>query len=115
MESTNWDDSYKSKCGPKHGARPTPADNLLTKTHWQEKPKFNKFCKQGYNTPVYPSIFITPVHQWRKWKIGNLEKKILGKIWKIKCDFYSIILLMCAYSTSVAMTRMCHQQQLNPT
>ena len=29
--------SYILKCGPKHGARPTLAENLLTKTHKQEK------------------------------------------------------------------------------
>ena len=33
----NWDNSYISKCGPKRGARPTLAENLLTKTHQQEK------------------------------------------------------------------------------
>ena len=90
MESTNWDNSYISKCG----ARPTPADNLLTKTQWQEKPRFNKCCKQGYNTPVYPSIFNTPVHHGENEKLEIWRKFFLEKNGKIKCDFYSIILLM---------------------
>ena len=31
-----------------------------------EKLNLTKCCKQGYNTPVYSSIFNTPVHPWRK-------------------------------------------------
>ena len=74
----------------------TPMDNLLTKTHQHTKNKNKKSCKQGYNTPVYQGIFKTPVQPWRKQKIGILEKFKLEKNGKIKCDFYSIILLMCA-------------------
>ena len=44
------------------------------------------------------------------WKNSNWKK-----MEKLNVIFYSIILLMCAYSTSVARTRMWHQQQQNPT
>ena len=67
----------------------------LNKTHYH-KTKTQQCCKQGY-------IFNTSAHH------GGVQG--IGMLWKnLNVIFYSIILLMCAYSTSVAMTRMCHQQ-----
>ena len=44
------------------------SDRQDTKLINQNTPtgKTTKCCKQGYNTPVYSSIFNTPVHPWRK-------------------------------------------------
>ena len=77
----NWDNSYISKCGPKRGARPTLAENLLTKTHQQEK-QFNKMLQariQHSGLLKYFQDSRTPMEKMKIWKSGNI---FFGKNWK---------------------------------
>ena len=53
------------------------------------------------------------MEEMKNWKSGKIQTG--KKMEKLNVIFYSIILLMCAYSSSVARTRMWHQQQQNPT
>ena len=91
----NWDNSYISKCGPKLGARPTLAENLLTKTHQQEKLNLTNVASKDTtlrSTQVFSTLPYTHGEN-KNWKSG--ENKFLEKIGNIKCDFYSKILIMC--------------------
>ena len=110
MENTNWDESYRSKCGP----ITTLMDNLLTKTHWKKKPKFNNVASKDTILRSTQAFSILPYNHGGNEKVEIWKNFNWKKMEKLKCDFYSIILLMCAYGLSVARTRMWHQHQQKP-
>ena len=82
--------SYIWKCGP----RPTLAENLLTKTHKQEKLNLRNAASKDTTLQSTQAFSTLPHTHGENEKLEIWKKIFLEKTGKIKCDFYSIILLM---------------------